>query len=311
MTTNEGSRAPKPRDRFHDIQVVLWVIMFLNLAVAFAKFFYGTWTGSISMRADGIASMFDAASNVVGIVGMHLASRPADLDHPYGHAKFETYASAMIGVMLLFAAWNVATDAYAALTGDKAAAAVNLGSFVVMVGTLVINLCVSRYESLRGKELSSEILTADAMHTASDAMVSISVIIGLIFVQMGYPLADPICSVIVAVAILRTAWEVFRQANSALSDEARIPADKIVAVVKGVDGVQGCHKIRTRGTEGEVYMDLHVLVRPTMPIEQAHAVGHHVSNAIREEFPQVVDVVCHLEPDSPEERAKPVCPEDD
>lgn len=304
MTTNEGSRAPKPRDRFHDIQVVLWVIMFLNLAVAFAKFFYGTWTGSISMRADGIASMFDGASNVIGIAGMALAARPADLDHPYGHAKFETYASAVIGVMLLLAAWNVAGDAWTALTGGPHTLEVNTGSFAVMVGTLVVNIGVSRYESRRGRELASEILTADALHTMSDAFVSISVIVGLVFARLGFPLADPICSLVVAVAILKSAWEVFRQASATLSDEARIPVADVEGTVLAVPGVRACHRVRTRGTEGEVYMDLHVLVDPQTPIIDAHHTGNDVEHAVQAAYPQVVDVVVHLEPDDAENRAE-------
>lgn len=304
MSQNENAIERNTRERFHQIRIVLWVIMFLNLAVALAKYFYGTYTGSVSMRADGIASMFDAFSNVVGIVGMYLASRPADLDHPYGHAKFETYASAMIGFMLLAAAFNVATDSYAALTGTKEAVEVNLGSFVVMVGTLAVNLAVSRYERMRGNELKSEILTADALHTSSDALVSISVIIGLVFVQLGYPIADPICSFIVAVAILHSAWSVFKQANATLSDKARIPVESIKAVADSVEGVRSCHRARTRGTEGEVYMDLHVLVDPSMPIVQAHAVGHRVEDAERQSFPQVVDVVVHLEPDDAHERQR-------
>ncbi|MCI2172984.1 MAG: cation diffusion facilitator family transporter [Atopobiaceae bacterium] len=289
-------------ERFRKIQFVLWLILFLNLVVALAKYFYGIWTGSVSMKADGIASMFDTASNLIGIVGMHLASRPADQGHPYGHAKFETYASAFIGVMLLFAAYNVATDAFAALTGGSEAVEVNFGSFAVMVGTLVVNVFVSRYERGRGTELRSEILTADALHTMSDAFVSVSVIVGLVFVGLGFPIADPICSIIVAVAILHSAWEVFRQANATLSDEARIPIADVEQVACGVAGVRGCHKVRTRGTEGEVYMDLHVLVDPQMPIVEAHAVGDHVEEAVRSSFDQVVDVMVHLEPDVPEER---------
>lgn len=289
-------------DRYRQIQRVLWIVLFLNLVVALAKYFYGLWTGSVSMKADGIASMFDTASNLIGIVGMHLASRPADVGHPYGHAKFETYASAVIGVMLLLAAYNVATDAFLALTGGATAVEVNVGSFAVMAGTLVINVFVSSYERRRGSELTSEILTADAMHTMSDAFVSISVIVGLVFAAMGFPIADPISSIVVAIAILRSAYEVFKQANATLSDEARIPVADVEAVVEGVEGVRSCHKVRTRGTEGEVYADLHVLVDPNMPIVRAHAVGDVVEAQMRAAFPQVVDVVVHLEPDIPSQR---------
>lgn len=290
--------------RTRHIRRVLVVIMLLNLAVAAAKFFYGSVTGSVSMRADGIASVFDAASNVIGIAGMLIAARPADTDHPYGHAKFETYASVVIGMMLLIAAWNVASDAYAAFTEPVHTIEVNAGSFIVMIGTLAINLGVSFYERKRGHALKSEILSADALHTAADALVSLSVIIGLIFVLLGFPLADPICSLVVAVAILHSAWEVFKQANATLSDEARIPAAAIVDCAQSIQDVRQCHQVRTRGTEGEVYLDLHILLDPTLSIKDAHAVGNQVEAAIRKAFPQIVDVTVHLEPDTPEERAE-------
>ena len=304
MAGEQASRHDEAARRRSAIQRVLWVVLGLNLVVALAKWWYGTRTGSMSMRADGIASLFDTASNLVGIAGMAIASRPADDNHPYGHAKFETYASAAIGIMLLVAAGNVARDAWSALRGEVAAPVVDAGSYVVMLGTLLVNVGVSHYERTRGRELRSEVLVADALHTMSDALVSVSVVVALVLVQLGMPAADPLCSAVVAVAILHSAWEVFRQANRTLSDEARIAPEQIEEVVMGVPGVRGCHRVRTRGTEGEVYLDLHVLVDPRMPILEAHAVGERVERELGERFGQVVEVMVHLEPDTERERAE-------
>ena len=286
------------------VQRVLCLVLVLNLAVALAKLTYGTLTHSIAMRADGVASLFDTVSNVVGIVGMVVASRPADENHPYGHAKFETYASAAIGLMLVWAAINVSRDAWAAFTGVAGSMRVDAGSYAVMLATLAVNVGVSRYERQKGAELRSEVLAADALHTMSDALVSVSVVVALLLVQMGFALADPICSAVVAVAILHSAWEVLRQVNRTLSDEARIEVGLVEQVVLAVDGVRGCHRVRTRGTEAEVYLDLHVLVDPQMPIVRAHEVGERVEQAVAERFPQVVEVMVHLEPDTERERAE-------
>ena len=288
--------------RYAAMKRVLWVILGLNLVVAAAKIWYGTITNTVSVRADGIASLFDSLSNLVGIVGLGLAARPADLDHPYGHQKLETYASVGIGLMLLFAAWNVGSDAVMGLVAGTGAPRVDAGSFIVMVGTLVVNLFVVSYERGQGKRLRSEILTADAYHTLSDVLVTIGVIIGLIFVRLGWPIADAIASLLVAVMILRSAYEVFRQANTTLSDEARIPVADVKAVADAVPGALDCHAVRTRGTEGEVYMDLHILVDPDMTISDAHGVAEAVEAAVIHAFKQVVDVVVHVEPDTPEER---------
>ena len=290
--------------RYRRIQAALAVTLFLNMLVAGAKFLYGTLTGSVAMRADGIASIFDGLSNVVGIVGMSVATRPADDDHPYGHAKFETYASVVIGVMLVLAARNVFVDAMAGFMGQAEPPRVTPVSYVVMLGTLAVNLGVSAYERRLGRELSSEVLSADSEHTLSDALVSLSVIASLALVQLGFPLADPICSLLVAVAIARSAWLVFRQASQTLSDRARIPREQVEQVVLGVPGVRSCHRIRTRGTEGEVYADLHILVDPEMPTRASHALSQQVEQAVGAAFPQVAEVIVHVEPDLAEERAE-------
>ena len=153
------------------------------------------------------------------------------------------------------------------------------------------------YERRQGKKLNSEVLRADASHTLSDAMVSVGVIVGLIFVSLGFPIADPIMALIVIVAILATAWDVFRHGLATLSDRARIPEEDICSFVTGIPGVMNAHRIRTRGTEGEVYVDLHVLVVPDMTVLDAHNLSDAIERNIREKFPQVIEVLIHIEPD--------------
>ena len=101
---------------------MLWIILFLNFGVAFAKLFWGIAIGSAAMQADGFHSLFDGTSNIVGLVGMGFASRPADEDHPYGHSKYETYASAIIGAMLLFAAYRIGSEAIASSAARRSTA---------------------------------------------------------------------------------------------------------------------------------------------------------------------------------------------
>lgn len=283
-------------DRMQSIRRILWIVLFLNLAVAAAKYIYGTISGSASMQADGIHSVFDSAGNVVGLVGIAIASRPADEGHPYGHAKFETYASLIIGVLLLFAAFEVGSSAVEKLTSGVYTAEVTPFSFIVMIGTLAINLGVTTYERRCAKRLKSEVLAADANHTLSDALVSVGVIVGLIFVALGFPVADPIMALVVTVAILFTAYDVFKHALATLSDKARIPEEAIHAAVVEIDGVRDAHHIRTRGTEGEVYVDLHVLVAPEMSVGAAHELSERVERTLQTSFPHVHEVLVHIEP---------------
>lgn len=280
----------------------LWIILFLNLGVALAKYIYGLVTKSVAMQADGIHSIFDSAGNVIGIIGLSLASKPADTEHPYGHAKFETYASVLIGIFLLFAAYNIGSTAIAALMAQDSQIEVGISSFLLMLVSLVINLFITIIERRQAKNLRSEILEADALHTLSDALVSISVIVSLALVSFGFTKADAIVSLFVCAAIFYTAYSVFKQANASLSDRARIPYEDIALQASKIEGVDNIHAIRTRGTEGEVYVDLHMLVDPEMSVAHAHALADKLEALLKREFPQVVDVVVHIEPDSPQQR---------
>lgn len=288
---------PSPSQRLSQVRRVLWAVLFLNLAVAAAKFAWGTVSGSASMQADGIHSAFDSVGNVVALFGIAVASRPADEGHPYGHSKFEAYASIAIGFLLLAAAFSVGSSAVSRLVSGGSAVEVTPVSFAVMVGTLAVNLAVTAYERAAGKRLHSEVLQADAAHTLSDALVSVGVIAGLALVQMGFAVADSVMALVVTAAILATAVQVLRQALATLSDHARIPEQDVARVVLSCPGVRHTHKIRTRGTEGEVYVDLHLLVDPAMSVLDAHSLGDRVESALTEAFPQIEEVLVHIEPD--------------
>jgi cation diffusion facilitator family transporter len=290
-------KAEALNDRMRRVRRVLWVILALNIGVALAKLLYGLWSRSVAMQADGFHSMFDGTSNIVGLVGTAMALRPVDRDHPYGHAKYETYASAIIGAMLVVAAWNIGSAAVRHLIGgDAEAARVGIGSFVVMLSTLAINIFVTMWERRVGTKLGSEILVADASHTGSDVLVSLGVIGGLIAVKAGFEWADPVIALAVSVAIAYTAWQVFQQANVSLSDTARIPTEEIRLVVEAVPGVLGCHSVRTRGTTFEVYVDLHIQVDPSANINEGHEIAEAVEQAVCAAFPQAADIIAHLEP---------------
>lgn len=287
---------PSVSERMRAIKRLLWIVLFLNLAVAAAKYIYGTMSGSAAMQADGIHSVFDSAGNVIGLIGIALASRPADESHPYGHAKFETYASLAIGILLLFAAFEVGSSAVGKLVSQNYTAEVTPISFVVMIVTLCINLGVTTYERHQGKLLRSEVLSADASHTFSDALVSVGVIVGLIFVSLGFPAADPIMALLVTLAILATAYDVFKHGFATLSDHARIPEDELHTFVMSIPGVKDAHRIRTRGTEGEVYVDLHTCVDERMTVLAAHELSELIEKEISEKYPQVTEVLVHIEP---------------
>jgi cation diffusion facilitator family transporter len=282
-------------ERYSAVVRVLYRVLFLNLAVAIAKIALGYASGAVSVLSDGFHSLTDGAANVVALVGVSVARRPPDSNHPYGHRKYETMASLGILVFLVIVLVEVITAAVDRLrTG--AVPKVFPEGIGVMAVTLVINLVVVKYELRQGKRLRSEVLLADAKHTRSDVLTSGTVIAALIGVWFGYTWLDPLAALLVAGFIGHACWEIAQSASRVLSDEIVIAEREILDVVESVPEVLGGHNIRTRGSADHVFVDLHLWLKGDTPLEAAHATSHVVKDKLMARFPQVVDVVIHIEP---------------
>jgi cation diffusion facilitator family transporter len=283
-------------ERYRAVARVLTRVLLLNLAVAFAKIAFGYATGAISILSDGFHSLTDAASNVVGLIGVKAARLPPDEDHPYGHRKYETVAAAAIVVFLLLVMIEVLRNALNHFGGRAAPHEVTIASFVVMVATVGINLVVVRYESREAMRLGSEVLLADATQTRGDVWSSATVIAALVGARAGLPILDPIAAIVVAGFIGYSGFQIARTTTSILSDRIVIADGDLEAVVMSVPGVLGCHHIRTRGSSDHVFLDLHVWMPPGMPLTDAHDLSHVVKDRLMARFPQIADAVIHIEP---------------
>jgi len=290
------SQSSSSASRLHEVRFVLWAVLALNLFVALAKLGYGVLTNSLGMQADGFHSLFDGVSNVIGLVGLWLASGPPDAHHPYGYKKFETLAAAGIGGMLLATCFYLVSETYESWGGSHQPTVTGI-SFVIMVVTMAVNVSVMRWEQRKGRELGSEILIADSYHTGSDFLTSLSVLAGLIAVRAGYPLFDSIVALVVAMVIAWTAITVLREVLSSLTDKVRLDPEEVRAVVMEIPSVLDCHKIRTRGLAFHVFVDLSIHVQPDMPVEEAHVIANQVEHSLKRRFRRVEDVVVHLEPE--------------
>jgi cation diffusion facilitator family transporter len=283
--------------RTGEIRWVLWAVLGLNLLVAFAKLLYGMATGSLGMQADGFHSLFDGVSNVVGLIGLRMASAPPDDVHPYGHKKYETLAAGAIGAMLLGTCLYLLWNSYQHWQGAVEPQVTRL-SFIVMVATMVVNYAVMRWERNKGRTLRSEILVADSQHTGSDILTSCSVLVGLAAVHFGYPIVDPLVAVAIAGVIAWTAVSVLAETSHSLTDMARLDAEQVRAVVMRTKGVLDCHKIRTRGLPHHIFVDLSVHVAPTMTVGESHELAHEVERSIKEGFEGVAEVIVHVTPEN-------------
>lgn len=285
-------------NHYKAVRQVLTVTLALNLLAAGAKLAVGYSTGSLSLLAGGLDSVFDSASNVIGLVGVYLASRPPDESHPYGHRKFETLTAIAIAVLLFSTFWRLLRSAVEQLTGPLVVPQVTVWSFGVLLFSMVVQLSVSRYEGRRGRELNSDLLQADAAHTRADFWVSLSIMGGLIAVRAGYPIIDPLLAIGISLVIAKIGVEIVRESSQVLADAAAIDPRRVQEIALSIEGVQDTHAIRSRGPADEVWVDMHIQVDPQLGIERAHAIGHDVKSQILEEIPGVRDAVIHIEPHS-------------
>jgi cation diffusion facilitator family transporter len=290
-----SSRASVLSGRTAEVSAVLYRVLVLNLIVAAAKIALGLSTGAVSVLSDGFHSLTDTASNVVGIFGVRAASEPPDHEHPYGHRKFETMASVGILIFLLLVLREVLSAAWERFRSGGEPSITAL-TFAVMGGTFLVNLAVVFYERRAGKRLQSEMLLADAHHTTSDLLTSLTVIAALIGVRLGFTWLDPAAALIVACFIGYACWEIFQSTSGILADRIVIEEAEILEVVKSVPEVLGSHHIRTRGSADFVFLDMHVWMRADMPLDDAHRVSHEVKDRLMARFPQIKDAIIHIEP---------------
>lgn len=288
------------RDRDSSVMRVLAIVLVLNLAVAGAKLLFGYFASSVSMLADGLHSVMDGASNVVGLVGMSLARRGPDSGHPYGHRKFEALASIAISMFLFFTAYEVLREVIGRIHGAHEVKP-TVQTFVVMGVTLVVNLFVTRYERGKSREYRSSILEADSHHTMSDVFVSMGVIVSLGAAVLNFPFLDIVTALMIVVLIAYAGYRIVSGAFTVLADSQVLEAGEVIGIAKGTPGVTHAHRVRSRGLPDDVHVDLHIHVPPKMSTETSHDLAHEVSRRISDHFPGVTDVVVHVEPEGHEE----------
>ncbi len=281
---------------YQKIRKILIIVLALNWAVALAKIIYGLSSRCFSMIADGFHSLSDGTSNIIGLIGIHFACQPVDKDHPYGHKKYETLFSLGIAGMLFLVSFNLLKAGWQRLQHPILFQA-DGGSFAVMLITLAVNIYVMRYEYRKGRALKSDILISDSLHTRADIFTSFSVIIALVVTKLGFPLIDPIVTILIALFIGYAAFTIVKQSSDVLCDTAVFLDDqKVRDIVLKTKGVLTCHKIRSRGRIDDIYIDLHVQVNPTMHMDDAHQISCNIEKAIKSAIPGITDVVVHMEP---------------
>ncbi len=279
----------------NEIKTVLIYVLILNWAVAAAKVIAGLMFGVMSMVADGFHSITDGARNIVGWVGLTAASKPIDEEHPYGHKKSETFTALGISMLLLLVCFEIFKSAIGRIMHPKIPIADPV-TFIVMAITMAVNIFVTIYEYRKGKELKSDILISDSLHTRSDILASTAVIVSLVSIRMGWIIVDAIASLVIVLFILISALNIFRRVFDVLVDREAIDRKKIEEIVLARPEIMVCHKIRTRGREDDIHVDLHISVDSSMSVTESHCLSHNLQEDIKRKVPGVTDVIIHIEP---------------
>ena len=283
------------QSRGQQVRRALILTLIANVVVAVLKAVIGLITGSLAMVSDAIHSSIDASSNIIGLVSMRIASRPPDESHPYGHRRFETLASMLIGGMLVLTAWEITQGAIDRL-GENVTPEISLVNFVVMIATIIVNIAVSTYEARAGQRLNSEILLADSQHTRSDIFVSLTVLASLVAVELGYGWIDAAAALVVVVLIAIAAWRVLTRSINVLVDRAPLEPDSIRDVVAGVPGVEQVVRVRSRGPADDIHIDLDVQVSGPTTADQSEAIAREIRARLRGGFEGLQDIRVYFVP---------------
>jgi cation diffusion facilitator family transporter len=292
--------AAAARVRRQKVRRVFWVTLSLNTIVAISKAAYSYVSGSLTLGADSLHAVLDASSNVLALFSLGWAAAPADPRHPYGRQKIEILAALGIGVLIVAGLVEFTGAAITALRtghgGPDHLPQVGWPGFAIVLGTMAITLFVSRYEHHQGHELGSELLHADAHHATSDFYASGAVVASFLAIRAGISWADAAATLLLVVLIGHAAWKVFRDNIPVLIDAARLDPAGVAELARSVTGVSDVHRVRSRGMRRAVELDLHLEVAPEMSVVDAHKLAQQIEREVKVKFPEVSDVIIHVEP---------------
>lgn len=285
----------RDKNYYSTVKRILIIILILNISVAIIKTVYGSHINSLSMISDGFHSFFDSASNIIGLIGISIASRPPDSGHPYGHSKVETFASVCIAALLFLTCFEIIQSAFNRIL-EPQIPDITIISFLIMIATIGINIATSTYENQKGREIGSSILISDALHTRSDIYASSAVIVGFLAVNSGFTIMDPLVSIFIAFLIALMGIKIIKESSNVLLDKAPLKKKRIKEIVNSIDKIKGCHKIRTRGSKYYIYVDLHITLDSCYSLNEAHNIAHKVENKLKKSISGIQDVVVHIDP---------------
>ncbi len=275
-----------------------------NLLLVVFKFVAGVVGHSSAMIADAVHSLSDFITDIIVIIFVAISGKPEDEDHDYGHGKYETLATAVIGIILFFVGVGILISGIKAIVGTLQGEPLQTPSLLALIAaviSIVVKEVLYHYTVKRGKALGSSSVVANAWHHRSDALSSIGTAIGIggaIFLGEQWRILDPIAAVIVSLFIIKVAVELFKPCIEELLERS-LPAEmeqKILDIILSTPQVSSPHHLRTRRIGSYIAIEVHIRMDGQTSLSEAHQVASDIERRLKAEFGESTHIGIHMEP---------------
>ena len=281
------------------------VSLVADVVLLVGKLAGGVFAGSSALLADAVHTASDLISDVATLWFVRIGEQPPDAKHPYGHGRFETVGMVLLAGLLLVTAAGIAIEAVGDFDGAAAPGSLALW---VAAGSIVVKEALYHYTIRAGRRLRSRLLQANAWHHRSDSLSSVAVLAGVAGARAGFPILDPVASVVVALLIGKMGVDVAREALEELTDTTLAASDleRLQAAILQVPGVRDVHDLRARRMGRELLVDLHLQVAPLTTVSDGHQTAERVRYRLLELAPEISEVLVHV--DSEPDPVEPIPP---
>lgn len=290
------------QERKKAMDIATWWGLIVNLVLAIGKLVIGYIGHSQALIADGLHSLSDLVSDGMVLMATHHSNTEADEDHPYGHARYETFATITLAVLLTAVGIGIGIDATMRLMDHENIAIPSMLTLWIAGLSIVSKEVLFQYTMVVARRVKSSMLEANAWHHRSDAISSIVVFVGIAGAMWGYPMLDSIAAIIVALMICKIGWELGHQSFQELVDTGLEPETlaNIEQAIMDVHGVTQLHMLRTRRMGHNALVDVHILVPPRLSVSEGHQISEAVETSLIDNFDEINDVTVHIDPEDDE-----------
>ncbi len=274
--------------------------IFGNVALTIFKLFAGIVGHSGAMISDAIHSLSDVFATIVALIGVKMSKKAPDKEHPYGHDRLESIASLILALILLTTGIGIAGSGLEKIIDMKKVSiqVPGLLPLIAAVLSIVVKELMFWYTRFYAKKLNSPAFMADAWHHRSDAISSVGSLVGITFARMGYPIFDPIASILISLLILKVGYDIFKDGLDRMVDKScneKIEG-KIRKIVIAQEGVDGIDLLRTREFGAKMFVDIEIHVDGNMSLKEAHKIAQKVHDEVEAAFPDCKHCMIHVNP---------------